>query len=444
MIFFQFQETQTTESCFIGDNTTLYISPVEGYVRNDGSDRGSRSRKAAVSLEEDPRNWVNRNNNHNESMNDNENKNFGDINNLDNRGDHRGNDLNVESDLNDHLNDLSPRHKPIQRESEPAVGANPHIANIPSPKSTLPPAINLDTSDEEIPGDGTPLTPLHISEDEDNSDIFKKCKPKTADGKSKSEEDNLFKKCKPKNINDQSDAKGFDKEPEVSSSSGMNPRPHRPGPEKASNIPNTGRHERPPHMNIGRQGNPNKSSNRPGGGRRENALRSGPPPPNARRRENPSNPSNKHPPRRDEHNKIPRPKETNMELPVASPENNTAVSTNGLGDTHYRKPYTGGGGNTSTSKPEDRDSDSSTSTEGCDSPNTAWLNSQEFSDHSPEHHRSWSERGSPESSRKNAPPYFNLFPKHGDKSSGARDRRDDEGRNNKIRPSMKDKFSIAI
>ncbi|KAL4240420.1 Contactin-3 [Mactra antiquata] len=437
------KETQTTESCFLGsDNTQLYISPIEGYVGNDGNDRGSRSRKTAVSLEEDPRNWVNRNNSHNETMNENDNRNFGDINDLGNKTDNRCNDLNVDSDTNDHLNDLSPRHKPIQRENDPAVGANPHVANIPSPKSTLPPAINLDTSDEEIPGDGTPLTPLHISEDEDNSDIFKKCKPKTADNKSKSEEDNLFKKCKPKNIAEPNDPK-VEKEPEVGSV--INPRPQRS--EKPSNIANPNpipsRHDRQPHMNVGRQGNPYKSNRDPrapsGPGRRDNIPRSGPPP-NIRRRDHPGNPG-KHPPRREDQRGS-RPKESNKEA-VASPENNTAVSSNGLGELPIKPVYTG-----AENKPQEkvrRGSDSSSSTEGCDSPNTAWLNSQEFSDHSPEPSKSWNERGSPEASSKNPPPYFNLFSKLGDKGSVSRgDRRDEDGRNNKIRPSMKDKFSIAI
>lgn len=201
--YYVLQEVQTIETCFIGtDKATLYINPLETYIRNESGDRSSRPRKTAVSLEEDPRvrkslteydnlsnegrNELmnNRNNNHSERKIPNEKV---------------GNEKSKNGAPRDTLNNLSPKPNPILKESEKPTGANPQVANIPSPKSMRPPALNLESdSEEEIPGDGKPLTPLHISEDEDNSDLFKKYKPKTKEEETIAEVAEIFKKCKVK------------------------------------------------------------------------------------------------------------------------------------------------------------------------------------------------------------------------------------------------------
>ncbi|XP_045214735.2 pro-neuregulin-1, membrane-bound isoform-like isoform X2 [Mercenaria mercenaria] len=360
------KETQTMETCFLtSDKTNLYINPLEGYTRNDGGDRNSRSRKTAVSLEDDPRRRKSQNNDQNDG-NEIRKSNPGnrdDRNDLDNKSGSIGKHLNVDG-APDRMNDLSPRHNPIQKVSERPVGAN-HNPNIPSPKSTRPPALNLDTdSDDEIPVDGTPLTPLHISEEEDNSELFKKCKPK------RTEEENteLFKKCKLK----ATALQAF-------------------GPRKQGNVP------KPAFESVRKQENIPKSNS----------------------------------------------KETNMTLPIHSPENNTAVSTNGETDTPGKR------SKSTSSANEDSDSSSST-TEGCDSPGTAWANSQEFSDISPTPPKTWNERGSPEHSSRLSPAYFNIMQDKVHKpfaNKGHRyppDTREDDRRNNKLRTNIKDKFSIAI
>lgn len=356
-----FQETQTTETCFLGmDKTNLYINPLEGYTRNDGGDGNSRSRKDAVSLEDDPRKRTSQNNDQNNTVAnklDNRQINPDENKYPDNKGGNIGQNLNLDGAPGGMMNDLSPRHNPIQRDTEKPVGAIPQVANIPSPKSNRPPALNLDTdSDEEIPGDGTPLTPLHISEDEDNSELFKKCKPKRTD----EEKAEIFKKCKLKATVLQAFAPMKKKE----------------------NIP--------------------KSN----------------------------------------------PKDMNMSLPVNSPENNTEVSTNGETDTAEKH------SNASVSANDDSDASSST-TEGCDSPNTAFANSQDFTETSPTPSKTWNERGSPEPSAKTGPPpptyYQAMYPDKHRKGPYAdkghrhpSDKRDEDGRNNKLRNHIKDKFSIAI
>lgn len=393
-----FQETQTTETCFLNsDKANLYINPLEGYTRNEGGDRNSRSRKTAVSLDDDPRKRTSQNYDQNDG-NKHEHRNSSPSDRTDDRNGGVGKHLNVDGEPGDTMNDLSPRHNPVQRVSERPVGANPQVANIPSPKSINPPALNLDTdSDDEIPGDGSPLTPLHISEDEDNSDLFKKCKPKRLED----DPAEIFKKCRIK----ASVVKAF------------------APPRKAENIPES--YPRNPE-NIS-ESKPRKPENIP--------------------ETKPRKPENISESKLRKPENIPesKPKDTNMSLPIHSPENNTAVLLSGGLDTSPIKRS-----KSSSSANEDSDS-SSTTTEGCDSPNTAWANSQEFSDVSPTPPRSWNERGSPEPTRANPPAYYNVFRDKARKlpfmDKGHRypsDGREDDGRNNRFRTNIKDKFSIAI
>ncbi|XP_060561710.1 pro-neuregulin-1, membrane-bound isoform-like isoform X2 [Ruditapes philippinarum] len=457
------KETQTTETCFLtSDKTNLYINPLESYTRNDGGDRNnSRSRKSAVSLEEDPRRRKSPNtdqNERNESRKSNP-SDKSDKNDLGSKSGSIGKHLNVEG-IPDRMNDLSPRHTPIQKSSDRPVGAN-HNPNIPSPKSARPPALNLDTdSDDEPPKDGTPLTPLHISEEEDNSELFKKCKPK------RTEEENaeLFKKCKVKATALQ--AFGPPKRKQENQPFGINRKQdnqpfgsnkkqdnHPIVPNKKQDnqpiVPNRKQDSQPYGPNKLQEKQENQSL---GPNRKQDIQESQPFGPNKkpenqlfgynRKQEN-------HPfghIRKQENIPKSNSKEKDMTLPIHSPENNTAVSTNGEVQTPGKR--------SKSSSSANEESDSSTTTEGCDSPGTAWANSQEFSDVSPTPPppKTWNERGSPEPPSRISPAYYNItqdkvrqapFANKGHRYTSS-DPRDDDRRNNKVRTNMKDKFSIAI
>lgn len=444
------QETQTTETCFLtSDKANLYINPLEGYTRNDGGDRNnSRSRKSAVSLEDDPRRRKSQNTDQNE-RNDPRKHNpdyKGDKNDLGNKTSSIGKHLNVEG-VPDRMNDLSPRHNPIQKSSERPVGAN-HNTNIPSPKSARPPALNLDTdSDDEPPKDGTPLTPLHISEEEDNSELFKKCKPK------RTEEENaeLFKKCKVKATALQ--AFGPDKRKTENQPFGINRKQdnqpfgsgrkqeNQPfGPNrKQENQPHRPNkmHEKPENQPFGPYKKSDKQESQPFGPNKKSENQHF-----GHNRKQENHPFG--PVRKQENINKSNSKEKDMTLPIHSPENNTAVSTNGDVDTPGKR--------SKSSSSANEESDSSSTTEGCDSPGTAWANSQEFSDVSPTPPpKTWNERGSPEPPSRISPAYYNIkqdkvrqapFANKGHRYPS--DPREDDRRNNKIRTNMKDKFSIAI
>ena len=120
---------------------TLYINPLEGYNPPSREERNSRSRLTAVSLEGANRASSPNNPERRES--------HGNKNNEKNNSPNRPNSKRVPSER-----DQSQPHGARERGNEP--------------NSINPPAFNLDTdSEDEILNEETPLTPLHISEDED-------------------------------------------------------------------------------------------------------------------------------------------------------------------------------------------------------------------------------------------------------------------------------------
>lgn len=144
------KETQTIETCFLAGaqedaKLNLYINPLEGYIRPNREERNSRSRLNAVTLEGAQRSSA-PNSLERKNSSSHENKN--------------GHPTNSPNRPNS-------KRVPSERENLQPNGARVR-AQSPNSGSVNPPAFNLDTdSEDEILSEDTPLTPLHISEDED-------------------------------------------------------------------------------------------------------------------------------------------------------------------------------------------------------------------------------------------------------------------------------------
>ena len=144
------QETQTIETCFLtgtqeDPKLNLYINPLEGYIRPNREDRNSRSRLTAVSLEGAPRSSAPNSLERKKSSSH------------ENNPDHHNNSPNRPDGPNS-------KRVPSERENSQPNGARV----TPNVGSVNPPAFNLETdSEDEILSEETPLTPLHISEDDD-------------------------------------------------------------------------------------------------------------------------------------------------------------------------------------------------------------------------------------------------------------------------------------
>lgn len=142
------KETQTIETCFLAGaqedpKLNLYINPLEGYIPPNREDRNSRSRLTAVSLEGNQRS------NPPNSLERSSSPSYG----------KRTNDI--------FPNRSNSKRVPSERENSKPNGARDRVVS-PNVGSMNPPAFNLDTdSEDEILNEETPLTPLHISEDDD-------------------------------------------------------------------------------------------------------------------------------------------------------------------------------------------------------------------------------------------------------------------------------------
>ena len=484
---------QTIETCFLGPETqNLYISPSESY---QGGDRNFRSRKDGLSTERDPRNSgfnveeQNRKNNQNfpvnrSGINSNRNSDY---------------DLNIDGAPSEQMNDLSPKRKPMQGESVTPASSRPTLTNIPSPKSPTSPALNLESdSEEDIPTEPEPLTPLHISEDEETGDIasiFKKCKTKPPSDENKP--DNITSaKSKESILSDKVEKTSNETADKSKTPFALERERPRPPSSDRDRERERGRHY--PHRDDrGRPPPPGERGRPPSGDRTdrdrdrerrrlppmqgERGRPHGPPgrgrePPN---HEKPRGPPNRPPPgdisnneRFKERNLPNKPPPgllnndrfraqknpsiaTDKSLKQAAPTGqdiktdkpNLPLNTSNSADGKSTFSNSGSVGN------DDDDSSSSTTTEGCDSPNTAWKNAQfEMSDHAPtptpEQNKAQAENKPPEVTKPTGispANFFSMFPKMENRNPGSQSNKNTNNLPPEVgRNKLKDKFSIAI
>ncbi|XP_052267183.1 pro-neuregulin-1, membrane-bound isoform-like isoform X2 [Dreissena polymorpha] len=471
------KEVQTTETCFLSsssDNTNLYINPNEGYV----SDRSSRSRKDAISegdskprpVESDqtsddenirPKNSRNSDPNFRKPLNGNT-----------STGRARENELNKDGAPSEPLNDLSPKRKSFPNENAKPILSKPSLPNIPNPRSSQGHAINIDSdSDEELPRNESPLTPLHISEDEGNgnySSIFKKCrttKPGTSSATNITQYDSIdahredlsapvsFLNENLKEVNKRPDAAHDHSETVADKPRGgdMEGRPRKA--ERHRQLPAAERSKHAPSETNGKHTGP---TGRPRSGPQQHRAKDK----ERERRRMPVPPEKQRPPSQPDRNRSIAVPTEHIQFPSSTNVVNPKTEFN---DRRLDKPslLLQSDGNLATpdvTEPRDDVSDSSsTTTEGCDSPNTVWQNAQlaDFADVSPvtvdERQSNRGERAGsadgPKSKSGNAADSFSIFPKMPPRANAAENNRNFNQRphpNELGRTKLKDKFSIAI